>query len=82
MNSPAINPTRRSGKSIAPLCGYAHANGWQIRLTKGGHMRFAKPGRPCIFTSSTPSDHRAYLNALSMLRRADRQAQQLEASHA
>ena len=73
-----LQVSRRCGKSISPLVDYAAENGWQIHLTNGGHLRFAKPRRPCIFTSSTPSDRRAMLNALSMLRRADRQAEQLE----
>lgn len=70
---------RRCGKSVFALFDYAAVNGWQVKRTNGGHLRFAKPGRAAIFTSSTPSDRRAYLNALAMLRRADRQ--ELEVQH-
>ncbi len=47
-------------------------SGWTPKRTNGGHLRFTKPGRPIIHTSSTPSDHRAVRNALAMLARADR----------
>lgn len=70
---------RRAGRSIAELWVYASSAGWSVKRTNGGHLRFSKPGRPFIFTSSTPSDRRAYLNALAMLRRADRQ--ELEVRH-
>jgi hypothetical protein len=68
-----ISGGRRFGKSIAELWAYACSAGWSVKRTNGGHLRFSKPGRPVIFTSSTPSDRRGYLNALAMLRRADRQ---------
>lgn len=63
---------RRSGKSLWTLFAYAAAHGWTPMRTNGGHLRFTKPGRPIIHTSSTPSDHRAVRNALAMLARADR----------
>lgn len=66
--------SRRCGKGVWELLIYAADHGWQISLTHGGHLRFTKPGRGPVFTSSTPSDRRAYLNALAMLRRADRAA--------
>jgi hypothetical protein len=66
--------SRRCGKGVWELLIYAADHGWQISLTRGGHLRLTKPGRGPVFTSSTPSDHRAYLNALAMLRRADRSA--------
>ncbi|OLU22503.1 hypothetical protein BVH03_25120 [Pseudomonas sp. PA15(2017)] len=62
----------RCGKSLLALLVYAHNNGWQACRTRGGHVRFQKPGRPPVFTSSTPSDWRAYRNALAMLVRADK----------
>ena len=66
--------SRRCGKGIWELRIYATDHGWQVSLTRGGHLRFTKPGRGPVFTSSTPSDRRAYLNALAMLRREDRSA--------
>lgn len=63
---------RRSGKALGMLFVYAANNDWLVMRTNGGHLRFTKPGRPIIHTSSTPSDRRAWLNALAMLVRADR----------
>lgn len=65
---------RRCGrsKSMLPLLQYAQGNGWKVALTNGGHLRFTKPERPIIHTSSTPSDWRAVRNALAMLAKADR----------
>lgn len=64
--------TRRIGKTLALLFVYAADNGWAAMRTNGGHLRFTKPDRPIIHTSSTPSDRRAVRNALAMLARADR----------
>lgn len=67
---------RRSGKSLGMLFVYAANNGWLVMRTNGGHLRFTKPGRSIIHTSSTPSDRRAVHNAVAMLARADRQQQE------
>ncbi|WP_051424516.1 type II toxin-antitoxin system HicA family toxin [Pseudomonas sp. URMO17WK12:I4] len=72
MRQVIITTGRRCGKSLLHLLIYAANNGWTARRTRGGHVRFQKPGRPLIHTSSTPSDWRAYRNALAMLVRADR----------
>ncbi|HBO5583957.1 TPA: type II toxin-antitoxin system HicA family toxin [Pseudomonas aeruginosa] len=72
MTAYLINAPRRPGKRLQALYTYAAMFGWAIRRTNGGHLRFTKPGRPIIHTSSTPSDWRATRNALSMLARADR----------
>lgn len=66
--------SRRCGKGVWELLIYAADHGWQISLTQGGHLRFTKPGRGPVFSSSTPSDRRAFRNALAMLRRSDRAA--------
>lgn len=49
----------------------AEAQGWTVRITNGGHLRWDSPkgGKP-IFTASTPSDRRALANIRSMLRAA------------
>ena len=72
MTRQLITGGRRQGKSLWALFAYAAAHGWTPKRTNGGHLRFTKPGRPIIHTSSTPSDHRAVRNALAMLARADR----------
>jgi len=63
---------RRYGKRLQSLFLYAKEFGWTATKTNGGHLRFPKPGRPIIHTSSTPSDWRAVRNAVAMLARADR----------
>ncbi|MCQ4270222.1 type II toxin-antitoxin system HicA family toxin [Pseudomonas kuykendallii] len=73
MSRIVITSGRRYGKALQLLYDYATENGWQAQRTNGGHLRWLKPGRPIIHTSSTPSDRRAWLNALAMLRWADRQ---------
>lgn len=67
MTRQLITGGRRQGKSLWALFAYAAAHGWTPKRTNGGHLRFTKPGRPIIHTSSTPSDHRAVRNALAML---------------
>lgn len=62
----AINePTRR-------LLEVAKVHGWAAVATRGGHIKLCKAGCEPQFVSSTPSDHRAYKNALARLRRAMR----------
>ncbi|MDG9854153.1 type II toxin-antitoxin system HicA family toxin [Pseudomonas nitroreducens] len=72
MTAYLINAPRRPGKRLQALYTYAAMFGWAISRTNGGHLRFTKPGRPIIHTSSTPSDWRAPRNALAMLARAYR----------
>ncbi|WP_313452906.1 type II toxin-antitoxin system HicA family toxin [Pseudomonas rhodesiae] len=61
---------RREG--LRQLIEFAEANGWTVSRTRGGHVRFTKPGLGSIYTSSTASDYRSGLNAKARLRRADR----------
>ncbi|SDI35769.1 hypothetical protein SAMN05216588_11586 [Pseudomonas flavescens] len=75
MSQIILSTGRRCGKSLLHLLVYAANNGWTARRTRGGHVRFQKPGCTPVFTSSTPSDWRAYRNALAMLVRADRSAE-------
>jgi len=72
MNQIIVTTGHRAGKSLVMLLVYAEKNGWQACRTRGGHVRFQKPGCPSVFTSSTPSDWRGYRNALAMLVSVDR----------
>ena len=72
MTTHVLCSPRRNGKRLQALFNYAAQFGWTISRTNGGHLRFSKPGRPFIHTSSTPSDWCAVRNALAMLARADR----------
>lgn len=68
----------RSTKGIEKVIRYATSHDWQVSRTRGGHIRLTKPGCATVFTSCTPSDsQRATLNAISQLRRAERDAQEL-----
>ncbi|MBK1654862.1 MULTISPECIES: type II toxin-antitoxin system HicA family toxin [Chromatiales] len=64
----------RGHKRLRALIDFALSEGWRVVRTPGGHLKFTKPGCASIYTSSTPGDRRAGLNARAQLRRADRQA--------
>ncbi|AYL80008.1 MULTISPECIES: hypothetical protein [Pseudomonas syringae group] len=61
---------RGAKKSLQALADFAISQGWAVHRTHGGHVKFTKGGCAPIFTSFTPSDHRAGLNARAQLRRA------------
>lgn len=65
----------RGHKRLLPLVEFALSEGWEVRRTQGGHLKFMKSGLPPIFTSSTASVHRASQNAWARLRRAARSLQ-------
>lgn len=68
----------RGAKGIERVLRYARSHGWHIQRTRSGHIRLTKPGCATVFTSCTPSDsQRASLNAISQLRRAGRDGQEL-----
>lgn len=54
----------------------ARGLGFEVSRTKGGHLRFDKPGVGAVYFSSTPGDRRAILNGIAKLRRAVREQDQ------
>ncbi|EOX6785727.1 type II toxin-antitoxin system HicA family toxin [Pseudomonas aeruginosa] len=64
----------RGHKRLRTLIEFALGEGWHVKRTPGGHLKFTKPGYASIYTSSTASDHRAALNAKAQIRRAEREA--------
>lgn len=58
------------GKTIRPAMEYARELGYRASRTSGGHLRFSKPGRRTVFSSSTPSDWRTARNVISQLRKS------------
>lgn len=56
-------------KDLKVLARRAEEQGWDLRQTGGGHLKWIAPSGAFVFTASTPSDHRAYKNILSSLRR-------------
>ena len=69
MTTPA-HALRGANKNLQALVAFALDEGWIVARTKGGHVKFLKVGYCPIFTSFTPSDRRAGLNARAQLRRA------------
>ncbi len=71
-------PLLKGTKGIEKVIRYAVANNWSIQRTRNGHVRLTKPGCAAVFTSFTASDSkRVSLNAISQLRRAERDGQEL-----
>ncbi|MEF2182565.1 hypothetical protein V3414_32485, partial [Pseudomonas aeruginosa] len=57
----------RGHKRLRALIEFAVGEGWHVKRTPGGHLKFTKAGGPAIYTSSTASDHRAELNARAQI---------------
>jgi hypothetical protein len=57
-------------KQIRPIAKKARKQGWEIERTRGGHTLWISPGGARLYTSSTPSDGRAFKNFVAELRRA------------
>lgn len=56
-------------KDFRPLLDAALAAGWHISSTSGNHVKWKSPEGKMVVTSCSPSDHRAFQNARSTLRR-------------
>lgn len=61
-------------EAVQRVVAFAAALGFDACRTKGGHIKFSKPGCRSVFFSSTPGDKRAPLNAMAALRKVDRVA--------
>lgn len=48
----------------------AEKAGWTVEPSRGGHLKWKAPTGAVVFSASTPSDHRAIKNHLSLLRKA------------
>lgn len=66
---------RGCGGDVKRLTAFAIAAGWAVAQTQNMHLKFSKSGRKPVFTSGTPGDRRAWLNAKSQLTKADKQAE-------
>lgn len=66
---------RGCSEDLKRLVSFAQGAGWAVQQTRNLHVKFTKPGRRAVFTSGTPGDRRAWLNARSQLTQADRQAE-------
>lgn len=64
----------RGHKQLCALIEFAIGEGWHVKRTAGGHLKFTKTGCAAIYTGSSPSDYRAELNARAQIRRVEREA--------
>lgn len=62
----------RLSQDIRQLVEEAEALGFTMTKTRGGHLRFDRPGCQPVFSASTPGDRRTANNTLSQLRRSAR----------
>ena len=69
---PDALPIRCSTRALKRVARYAVTHGWNVERTRGGHVRFIKPGCPPVLTGFSPSDARAEKNVLARLRREQR----------
>jgi hypothetical protein len=67
------NLLRGAHDSVRRLAEFALSEGWTLSRSSSGHLKFSKAGFTPIFTSCTPSDHRAERNTRALLRRAESQ---------
>lgn len=58
-------------KQLRQLVSTAENQGWVVEMTSKGHWKFIPPKKdqPILFTSSTPSDFRAWMNFRKELQR-------------
>lgn len=58
------------GPLTREICEFAVSLGYSINKTTRGHIKFTHPrGHQTIFTSGTPSDHKAHKNCKKQLER-------------
>jgi hypothetical protein len=55
---------------INSLIKVAEAQEWKVVVSNGGHLKWLSPTGKVVFTSITPSDHRALSNIRSNLKSA------------
>lgn len=53
----------RGHKQLRALIELAVAEGWHVKRTRSGHLKFTRQGSAPIYTSSTASDYRANRDA-------------------
>lgn len=59
-----------ANKETTALARRAQAQGWDVRLTKNGHLAYRSPGGKLIHTGSTPGDASGQRDHLVRMRRA------------
>jgi hypothetical protein len=64
-----MSPFKKLPHGWRKLAAAALRAGWRIERTQGGHFKWSPPIGRIIYTSSTPSDHRAMRNVRADLKR-------------
>lgn len=59
----------RRGGQVRTLIEWAEKHGWKVQITNGNHLQFYHAMAGMVFSSFSPSDRRAYLNARADMRR-------------
>jgi predicted RNA binding protein YcfA (HicA-like mRNA interferase family) len=57
-------------KETKAMVKVARSQGWDVKITGGGHLKFVSPEGKMVFAPSTPSCRRGRLNSRAQLRRA------------
>ena len=68
-NPPATrNRTVKIPKEYMPIWRKARDQGWDVSMTRGGHLCWTSPDGSKVFCPSTPSDHRSLHNVIRKLK--------------
>jgi predicted RNA binding protein YcfA (HicA-like mRNA interferase family) len=57
-----------ASKEIRELVRQLEKQGWRVVTTRGGHLRALPPQGSAVVLPGTPSDRRAFGNAIALLR--------------
>jgi len=60
---------------VGRVIAFAKRHGFRVSRSGSNHMKFTREGTPTVFFSSTTSDHRAWRNGITKIRRALREAE-------
>jgi predicted RNA binding protein YcfA (HicA-like mRNA interferase family) len=60
---------REIPRDLRRLAKHLRSQGWQVDMTKGGHVVFIGPRGQKVFTAATSSDRRGRKNLIAELRR-------------
>ena len=55
-------------KDLNKIVKTAEKQGWDIKITGGGHLKWTGPEGQIVFSARTPSDHRAIQNIIHELK--------------
>jgi hypothetical protein len=68
VNEPKAKKGARMSKDLKQLMKTAKKQGWEIKVTGGGHLKWISPESGFVFSALTPSDRRAIQNIVHQLK--------------